>query len=139
MSCIAKAPAYQEYPADILNNEKFVRMTYEERGLYWTLRMYSWQNETLPSDLFELSEICRLDHDHFKRLWEPRVSQFFAPCPGQPSRIVEPSLEAYRKKLIAQKQRRQAAGKSGSEARWNGSRNESAQSTSSGDSDLPPE
>ena len=80
MACLPKAPAYQEYPGDILNNEIFVRMTYDERGLYWTLRMYSWQNETLPSDLLELSEICRLDHDHFKRLWEPRISRFFAPC-----------------------------------------------------------
>ena len=136
MSCIPKAPAYQEYPADILNNEKFVRMTYEERGLYWTLRMYSWQNESLPSDLLELSEICRLDHGHFKRLWEPRVSQFFTPCPGQPSRIVEPSLEAYRKKLQAQSQRRQVAGKRGSEVRWPESNLESTKSNISNENEM---
>jgi hypothetical protein len=136
MACLPKAPAYQEYPGDILNNEIFVRMTYDERGLYWTLRMYSWQNETLPSDLLELSEICRLDHDHFKRLWEPRISRFFAPCPGQPSRIVEPSLEAYRKKLQAQKQSRQASGKRGAEVRWPESNTEVAQVNISNENEM---
>jgi hypothetical protein len=120
MSSTPKAPAYQEYPADILNNEIFVRMNYEERGLLWTLRMYCWGNETLPKGLDLLAQICRLETDEFERLWTPRVSKFFEECPGNPSRIRNISLEAYRKDMLTRRKRRQEAGKQGADARWVG-------------------
>ena len=136
MSSMPDAPAYQEYPADILTNEIFVRMSYEERGLYWTLRMYSWKNKGLPKEESRLARFCQLELQEFERLWLPNVCQFFEECPEDPSRIQEVSLEIYRTAMLARRQRRHTSGKKGAEARWNILQPESDESRFSGGSEM---
>ncbi|MBT8582655.1 YdaU family protein [Polynucleobacter paneuropaeus] len=118
MSCLPQPPAYQEYPADILNNESFIQMSMAERGLYWTLRMYGWKNSTLPSNYKALSKLVGLSLEEFESLYKEHVCLFFCPSIDIEGRMVCPALEGYKEKLLADREKRSAAGKKGAIATW---------------------
>ena len=69
-------PFYKMYPADADTDENFRLMTFEQRGMYWTLLNHSWLNNGLPSDLTDLRDLCRMPQEDFERCWF-RVSRCF--------------------------------------------------------------
>ena len=77
MSSLPKMPAYQEYPADILNNEVFMQLSMAQRGLLWTLRMYCWKNETIPAGYQDVARLIGITDKESKKLFDELVRSFF--------------------------------------------------------------
>ena len=69
-------PYYKMYPADADTDENFRLMSYEQRGLYWTLLDHAWLNDGLPVSSEDLMALLRIGNVEFNRLWK-RVSVCF--------------------------------------------------------------
>ena len=124
MSSLPKMPAYQEYPADILNNEVFIQLSMAQRGLLWTLRMYCWKNETIPAGYTNLARLTGISEKEVSKLFDEKVNSFFSLVHDEnlgkeTVRMINPDLEAYRKEKIAARIKRAASGKLGADKRWN--------------------
>ena len=50
-----RAPAYQEYAADMLANMQYRMMSLEEKGLLHLLRNECWVNDQIPAKIEELA------------------------------------------------------------------------------------
>jgi hypothetical protein len=121
MSSLPKMPAYQEYPADILNNEIFMQLTMAQRGLLWTLRMFCWKNESIPVGYKNIATLTGISEKEASKLFDEKMDKFFElqldNKPGNP-RMINTDLEAYRREKIAARLKRSASGKEGAEKRW---------------------
>ena len=123
MSSLPKMPAYQEYPADILNNEVFMQLSMAQRGLLWTLRMYCWKNETIPGGFKALANLVGISENEAIKLFDDKVQSFFA-CQYDSTgdrmtgRLFNKDLEAYRKEKLAAREKRSSSGKLGADKRW---------------------
>lgn len=65
-----KAPAFQFYPKDFLTDEKVVRMSNTEVGIYIRLLSYCWLEGTLPLETENLAHMARMPVKQFTKLWE---------------------------------------------------------------------
>jgi len=124
MSSLPKMPAYQEYPADILNNEVFMQLSMAQRGLLWTLRMYCWKNETIPAGFVNLAKLTGISEKEASKLFDEKLGSFFDLVHDENlgyenARMINPDLEAYRKEKIAARKKRAESGKLGADKRWN--------------------
>ena len=118
MSCMPQPPAYQEYPADILNDVNFIQMSMAERGLLWTMRMLCWKNIHLPADNTTLAKVLMIPEEILNSIIHPRVQDFFKVDLNDPTKVFCPSLEDYRHEIQKRRERRSKAGKAGADARW---------------------
>lgn len=123
MSSLPKMPAYQEYPADILNNEIFMQLSMAQRGLLWTLRMYCWKNETIPAGYENLGRLTGISEKEASKLFDEKVSSFFQLTHDEKSnnaevRMINTDLEAYRREKIIARKKRAESGKLGADKRW---------------------
>jgi len=123
MSSLPKMPAYQEYPADILNNEIFMQLSMAQRGLLWTLRMYCWKNETIPAGYTHLAKLVGITANESSKLFDEKMEKFFEyeineKTGNMTGRMFNTDLEAYRREKIAARLKRSASGKEGAEKRW---------------------
>ena len=129
MSSLPKMPAYQEYPADILNNETFMQLSMAQRGLLWTLRMYCWKNETIPAGRSHLAKLVGISEIQSSKLFEDgKIDKFFEyeidkKTGNLTGRMFNTDLEAYRKEKIAARAKRSNSGKLGADARWHQTEN----------------
>ena len=144
-----KSPAFQFYPADFLADEKIALMNCEEIGAYWLLVCYCWREGSIPSDIEQLSRLCRMDAKRMTDVWV-NVKHCFcimhdnvnASCitrvtgdaskgtkdtssgapGGTPSgtRLVHPRLERERLKQQENRAKRAAIGKKANKIRWKG-------------------
>lgn len=123
MSSLPKMPAYQEYPADILNNEVFMRLSMAQRGLLWTLRMYCWKNESIPAGYKDIALLVGISEKAVNKLFDEKIHGFFElrlsdDIDKQNHRFINPDLEAYRKEKITARNKKAASGRLGADARW---------------------
>jgi uncharacterized protein YdaU (DUF1376 family) len=79
---VKKLPYFKMYPADADTDEHFRLMTFEQRGLYWTLLNHAWLNDGLPASVDDIRDLCRLAQPEFDRMWE-RVSKCFEVVDGR--------------------------------------------------------
>lgn len=102
-------PAYQEYAASTLANVDFRKMSLSARGLLYTLRLETWIETPIPSDVFELSQLLRFDvHELEAALRE--IRPFLSEDKGQ---LRVPELDDYRQHLIDRREKQSAGGKEG--------------------------
>jgi len=126
MSSLPKMPAYQEYPADILNNETFMQLSMAQRGLLWTLRMFCWKNESIPTGYKNIAALTGITEKEASKLFDEKMDKFFELHLGKDStydRMINPDLEAYRREKIAARLKRSASGKQGADTRWHQTEN----------------
>lgn len=112
---MAKAPAFQFYPADFLADANVAVMTTEEVGAYLILTLFAWRENGLPDDVEELSALAKMPLDRFKTSWERRLARCFEK--REDGRFVHPRLEAEREKQAAFRQRMSEVGKRGGRPR----------------------
>jgi uncharacterized protein YdaU (DUF1376 family) len=93
------------YPAEADADENFRLMSFEQRGLYWTLLDHAWLNSGLPADPEEIREMCRLSKHDFDRMWK-RVSKCFK-LVGY--RMVNPRQEIERSEAISKSEKATSA------------------------------
>jgi len=107
---IRKAPAYQEYAADVLADARYRMMTLSERGIWDTLRKECWVNGSVPSDTEELSRLLRLPVGELDSVLTKDVRSYFEVIED---RIICTELEKYRKELDERRQKKIDGGKIG--------------------------
>jgi uncharacterized protein YdaU (DUF1376 family) len=81
-AAMKKLPYFKMYPADADTDENFRLMTFEQRGMYWTLLNHAWLNDGLPPSIEDIRDLCRLAQADFDRMWE-RVSKCFEIVDGR--------------------------------------------------------
>ena len=106
-----KAPAYQEYAADILSNREYRLMTLAERGLFITIRLECWQNNSLPADLNEMAKCLGFDTNEIEQCFTAKVKSFYEEKDGA-LRSVE--LDNYKQHLTEIRYKQSQGGKKGS-------------------------
>lgn len=120
-----KAPAFQEYAAQMLVNKEFKLMTLEERGLLSSMRYWCWENKEIPSSLTELAKYLGFSVEEIKNALTDRVKSFFNEIDGS---FTCPELDNYREHLEERKAKQSAGGKVGSSI-TNGKNKTSVKST----------
>ena len=93
---MAKLPYYKMYPGDADADENFRLMSYEQRGVYWSLLNHAWLNDGLPASPHDIQSILRIPEKEFVKCWE-RVSTCF---PENNGRRRNPRQEEERSKAI---------------------------------------
>lgn len=103
-----KRPAYQWYVADARNDEIYMLMTYEQRGIYRELLDHQWVNGSVPADPALLAALLHMDLERFRQVWPLIMGKF---QPHQEGRLLNAKLEAQRRELDAyiEEQRRRGA------------------------------
>jgi hypothetical protein len=109
MSQDRKPPAYLEYASTMLADRKFRLMTASERGIFWTMRLESWANETLPAEPSKLAAILGLDAAKVASAL-PAVMPFFVVENGE---IRCPEIDKYRAHIEARHLALSASGRRG--------------------------
>jgi uncharacterized protein YdaU (DUF1376 family) len=79
---VKRLPYFKMYPADADTDENFRLMSFEERGLYWTLLNHCWLNDGLPDSPADIRGLFRVPQKDFDRIW-PRVSKCFDVVDGR--------------------------------------------------------
>jgi len=105
-----KPPAYQEYAATILTSLSFRKMTLQDRGLLFTMRLEGWESVRLPDTHNELAKVLGLPVGEIAESLSA-VMPFFDLQDGF---IICPELEDYRTHLADQKMKQSQGGKRGS-------------------------
>jgi len=108
-------PAFQEYAADLLALEAIRTMSMAERGLLATMRWACWVNDELPADRRQLARVLGVDLRTLRAHLTRQVCAFFAPKPGDESRLICPELAEQKLRLIARRERLSEAGREGRE------------------------
>lgn len=116
------APAYQEYASDMLADRQFRLMTFEQRGLLYTMRLEAWVSGPLPTDHEALSKILGIPAVRIKELLPSVLPHFFQ---VQDSHLVCSDLEKYRTLQEARKQRIVDGGRAGGQKTQQRRRSES--------------
>ena len=106
-------PAYQEYASDILATEWYKNMPLETRGLWHSMRLMCWVNKSIPLDSQELALHIAVPAPLIDENL-PMVLRHFKEQPS--GRLINPELEAYRKKLLEDREKRSKSGKKGGRA-----------------------
>lgn len=134
-STLKKNPAYLEFPADILNNEIFMQMSMNQRGVFWTMRMYCWKNGDVPEYRGGLSKLLGIGTTSLNKLLEDgKILRFFSETEDG-HRLYCHDLELYRQLLIDKKMKRIEDGKRAAAKQLRDRRNGNA-STSEVGSDM---
>jgi hypothetical protein len=100
------APAYQEYAADLLADQRYRLMTLAERGLWDTLRKECWVNKKVPSSLPVLAKFLGQEQHVIRQALTENVLSFFQDVDGF---LICPELIAYRE-VIEDRRKRQSIG-----------------------------
>ncbi len=116
-----KSPAFQFYPKDFMADAHVVAMTLPERGAYITLLCLCWMEGSLPVDMAALARRCKVSRGTFTRLW-PALEPCFTFVDG---RLVQPRIERERRKQIAWRAMKSAAGKQGGRPKAEGKQKQS--------------
>lgn len=110
MSQNREPPAFQEYAASMLSNLPFRRMSLQERGLLYTMRLECWVNKQLPSNHHDLAKVLGLPVEEVITSLAV-VMEFFEIASNF---IVCPELEDYRVHLAERRFKQSQGGKRGS-------------------------
>jgi hypothetical protein len=94
---IRKAPAYQEYAADVLANAQFRLMTLSERGLLDTIRRECWVNGLVPGQPTSMAKYLGFTEMEIAKNLTPSVLSFFEVAEDESLRC--PELDLYREML----------------------------------------
>ena len=118
-----RAPAYQEYAADLLANTHYRLMTLEEKGLFHLLRNECWVNDRIPANIDELSTYLGIDMAKIASALTPRIMAFFNLKDGF---LTSPELNDYRTYLAERSNKLSSAGAKGGKITQQKNRNNQA-------------
>jgi hypothetical protein len=109
-----RPPAFQCYASDLLASEWFFTLSAEDRGVYFSICLGCWVNDTVPQDTGALAQLIRMDvttvTSALSRLTESgRVLAF----PGKPGRLHVAFLTEQMAKLMEKRAQAVTAGKKG--------------------------
>jgi len=101
------APAYQEYAADMLADQRYRLMSLAERGLWDTLRKECWVNQKVPATPSLLAKLLGLEEPVLMLALTDNVLRFFQEVDGH---FICPELTVYRDTIEDRRMRQSAGG-----------------------------
>lgn len=104
------SPAFQVYAFDLMVKRDYRLMTLAERGLLLTMWCECWANIEIPTDLDELATLLGKP-DEVRSALTSRVVAFFEKT--QTRTFISPDIEAYRKRILDQRDLMSAGGRKG--------------------------
>lgn len=110
---MAKSPAFQWYPKDILSSVRVAEMSLAEEGAYRRLIDFCWLNGSIPSDPIRASRV--VGKGCTREITEA-VLPMFTPDPNDPTRLVHDRLEEERRR----QEERSVKCSASANARWGG-------------------
>lgn len=110
---MAKSPAFQWYPRDILSSARVAEMSLAEEGAYRRLIDYCWLNGSIPADPIRAARV--VGKGCSKEIAQA-VLPMFIPDPADPTRLIHDRLEEEREKQATLSNKRASA----AFARWSG-------------------
>ena len=72
-----------------------MQLSESEEGLFHRMLRRAWMNGSIPSDLKDLTNICRTNYNRMKKAWI-RVSPLWIPHPSLPGRLINSKQESER-------------------------------------------
>lgn len=111
-----KPPAFQFYPKDFLTDEKVVRMSNTEVGIYVRLLCYCWLEGSLPLETEALAHFAHVPIKQFTRLWEHSVVKTCFQV-SEDGRLHHKRLDGERQKQSDYKRRQSDAGRASAEGK----------------------
>lgn len=112
-----KAPAYQEYAANMLANGDFRALSLAERGLLYTVRLEFWTNGGVPAEMRRLAKFLRIEEAEITAAL-PAIASFLREDQGK---LICPDLDDYRAAQEERRRRQSDGGKKGAAStnkRW---------------------
>src|SRR5437899_1157402 len=91
-----KAPAFQLYAKEFLQDEAVIAMELDAVGAYITLLCHQWNEGSIPADAALQARICRTTADQMQAIW-PQIASKFPSSRHDPKRLMNPKLETVRK------------------------------------------
>ena len=110
---MAKSPAFQWYPKDILSSVRVAEMSLAEEGAYRRLIDFCWLNGSIPADPIRASRVVGKG---CTRGITEAVLPMFTPDPNDPTRLVHDRLEEERRR----QEERSVKCSASANARWGG-------------------
>ena len=110
---MAKSPAFQWYPKDILSSVRVAEMSLAEEGAYRRLIDFCWLNGSIPADPIRASRV--VGKGCTREIIEA-VLPMFTPAPDDPTRLVHDRLEEERRR----QEERSVKCSASANARWGG-------------------
>lgn len=108
-----KSPAFPMYASDFLSDINVKLMTMRQRGIYLTLLLHQWIEDSLPANINHLKTLCE-NSDGFEEDWE-MVKHCFSEKKG---RLYNPRLEVERDSQRKRQEKNSKNGKKGALKRW---------------------
>lgn len=127
-----KAPAFQEYAAEMMGRIEYRTLSLPQRGLLYSMRLECWVNQFLPESPGVLARILGFDVDEVAAEL-PYVMPFFE---SENGRITCPELEAYRAYLDHVRERKSQGGRRGADI-TNSAKSHSRRGVSANPSPIP--
>lgn len=112
-----KAPAFQFYPKDFISDERVMRMTYTERGIYITLLSVCWLEGSIPGQPRAIAMMLKIPTARFLKLWRGPLSRCFET--NSDGRLIQKRLEREREAQARYRVLQSEKGKASAQARFN--------------------
>lgn len=110
---MADFPAFLFYPEDFAAGT--ADMAPDAIGIYVRCLCHQWAKGFVPNDKGKVARISGATTEEIDRVWDDVIAKFVE---SEPGKLVNERMEVERQKLLANRERRSEAGKSGAESRW---------------------
>jgi uncharacterized protein YdaU (DUF1376 family) len=118
-----KAPAFQLYAKEFLQDEAVIAMELEAVGAYIILLCHQWTEGSIPADPALLARICRTTPERIEAIWPQLAVQFPRKESHNAKRLANRKLEVIRKERYNFNATQTQHGLNGAAARWHPERN----------------
>jgi len=113
-----KAPAFQLYAKEFLQDEAVIAMELDAVGAYIILLCHQWNEGSIPADSSLQARICRTTLERMEAIW-PQVAGKFSPVKHTKDRLANMKLEIVREEKNRFSVKQATSGKLGADKRWN--------------------
>ena len=118
-----KAPAFQLYAKEFLQDEAVIAMELDAVGAYIILLCHQWTEGSIPADPALLARICRTTTERIEEIWPQLEGKFSRKESHNKKRLVNRKLELIRKEKNNFNASQTQHGLNGASARWRPERN----------------
>jgi uncharacterized protein YdaU (DUF1376 family) len=113
-----KAPAFQSYAKEFLQDEAVIGMNLDAVGAYIILLCHQWNEGSIPADTSLLSRICRTTVERMEEIWPQLAVKFRHLRRDTTTRLVNEKLEIVRQEKLRYSSKQAISGEHGAQRRW---------------------
>jgi hypothetical protein len=109
-----RPPAYQCYASDLLANERYFQLSASGRGLYQSICLACWVNDTVPAEPKDMAVSLRLNVQEVERELPAVIATgWVVPSPSNSTRLHVPLLTEQMQRMLGKRVQQAIAGAKG--------------------------